>query len=261
MLQKSYSELFYRTLDQSLYFITILLLIHSHIALADNGRATSVVLAVEDSWPPYADSEGQGISTNIIKQAFAAIDITLIVRVLPYARVLNDVTKGILVGGYNVTRQESTEKNFLFGQQALLQAPASFYFTQENVAAADYKSITDIPTGSRVGVIIDYEYGDLFDQHKSRFKEVKVSSQEQVIKMLRLGRIDSAIMFDAVASHTLKSMKLSIDSIKQGPLNHTSDIYVAFSRSHKDAQFFADKLDQGLLLIKNNGQYDKLLQY
>jgi hypothetical protein len=52
-------------------------------------------------------------------------------------------------------------------------------------------------------------------------------------------------------------MSLDESSIIKGPLNNTSDIYVAFSRRHKNAQFFADKLDQGLLLIREAGQYQK----
>lgn len=228
---------------------------------AENTQLQSVILAVEDSWPPYADTNGQGISTNILKQAFDAVNIQLITKVYPYARVLDEVKKGILVGGYNVTHQASTDKQYLFGQQALLQAPASFYFSQHNTSVNEYKSISDIPAGSKVGVIIDYEYGDLFEQHKNRFKEVRVSNQKQLINMLMLDRIDAAILFDAVASHTLKSMKLPADSIQQGPLNHTSDIYVAFSRSHQHAQYYADKLDQGLILIKKSGQYEDLLQH
>jgi polar amino acid transport system substrate-binding protein len=78
--------------------------------------------------------------------------------------------------------------------------------------------------------------------------------------MLRLGRIDGAIMFDAVAKYTLKSMDLAEASLQKGPLNHTSHIYVAFSRSHNKAQYFADKLDQGLTNLKESGQYQQLLQ-
>jgi polar amino acid transport system substrate-binding protein len=146
-------------------------------------------------------------------------------QAFPYARVLAEIEKGTVVGGYNVTRQTSSEEQFLFGQQVLLTAAASFYF-QENIA--------DIPDGTRMGLIIN---------------------------MLKLGRIDSAIMFDKVASHTLNSMTLDQNAIKKDPLNHTSDIYVAFSRSQEYAQFFADKLDEGLLLLKENGQYSKLLQH
>jgi len=228
---------------------------------ADVAKTSSILLAVEDSWPPYSDTTGQGISTNILEQAFAAVDIKLMLRVSPYARVLDEIEKGILVGGYNVTRQASTEQKFLFGQQALLSASASFYFSTDNTQAQKYNSIADIPDGSSIGLIIDYEYGDTFEQHKHRFKQIKVSKQEQIINMLKLGRIDSAIMFDAVAQYTLDSMNLTKDSLLQGPLNHTSEIYVAFSRQHEKAQYFADKLDQGLLLIKKSGQYDNLLQH
>jgi polar amino acid transport system substrate-binding protein len=227
---------------------------------ADEGRSTSVVLAVEDSWPPYADDHGQGISTNILEQAFASVGIKLIVKISPYARVLNEVEKGILVGGYNVTRQASTEEQFLFGEQAILLAPASFYFSNDNHQARQYKSIADIPDGTTIGLIIDYEYGDEFEKNKHRFKQVRVSKQEQIINMLRLGRIDGAIMFDAVAKYTLKSMDLAEASLQKGPLNHTSHIYVAFSRSHNKAQYFADKLDQGLTNLKESGQYQQLLQ-
>ncbi len=176
----------------------------------------------------------------------------MMAKVYPYTRVLDEVEKGILVGGYNVTRQASTEQQFLFGQQPLLKAPASFYFSPKNPKAQEYHNIADIPAGSSIGLIIDYEYGDKFELHKNRFNQVRVSNQEQIIHMLRIGRLDGAILFDAVATYTLKSMQLEPTSIVKGPVNHTSDIYVAFSFSHKKARFFAEKLDQGLLKIAGN---------
>lgn len=246
---------------QLMTFITLMLFIIGSTCHADNNRLNSVVLAVENSWPPYADAKGQGIATNIVQQAFSTVDIKLFLKVLPYARVLAEVEKGMVAGGYNVTRQASTEEKFLFGQQVLLTATASFYFTENNNQALEYKNIADIPDGTRMGLMINYEYGDSFEQHQHRFKQIRVSSQTQIINMLKLGRIDSAVMFDEVASDTLTSMELDEHTIQKGPLNHVSDIYVAFSRTHKNAQFFADKLDQGLLYLKENGEYSKLLKH
>lgn len=243
----------------ALFALLALPLASSFAIQAKNNRDNSVLLAVENSWPPYADVNGEGISTSIIRQAYATMGIKLMTKVSPYARVLDSVEKGIIVGGYNVTRQASTEKIFLFGKQAVLQAAASFYFPAHNPDSEHYKTINDIPDGSRIGLIIDYEYGDIYEQHRHRFQEVRVSKQEQIINMLSLGRLDSAIMFNAVAGYTLKSMGLNSDVILQGPLNHTSDIYVAFSKSHKKAQYFSDLLDQGLKNIKTNGQYQQLL--
>jgi len=220
----------------------------------------SIILAVENSWPPYADANGSGISTEILKLALEAVDIKLIFKVYPYARVLNEVMKGTLVGGYNVTRQASTEQQFLFGKQPLLTASASFYFSSDNSLAKGYKSIADIPDGTTIGLIIDYEYGDEFEKHKHRFKQVRVPQQRQIVSMLRAGRLNTAILFDAVATHTLTTMQLEQTSLLKGPINHTSDIYVAFSRAHNLAEFYANKLDLGLQKIKNNGEYQKLLQ-
>jgi polar amino acid transport system substrate-binding protein len=97
--------------------------------------------------------------------------------------------------------------------------------------AHNYKALADIPDGTIVGLIIDYEYGDKFEQHEHRFKQIRVSSQEQIINMLKVGRLDSAILFDAVDSFTLKSMRLEPTDILKGPINHTSDIYVANMRN------------------------------
>ena len=228
---------------------------------ADDGKQQSIVLAVEDSWPPYSNQKGEGLSTKILQQAFSSVGINLMTKVYPYARVLAEVEKGILVGGYNVTRQSSTEEKYLFGKQPLLDATASFYFANQDATVKNYRDISDIPDGTSIGVIIDYEYGNTFEQHKHRFKLVAVSQQTQIINMLQMGRIDGAVLFDAVAIYTLKTMGLEANALFKGPLNHTSNIYVAFSKSHSRAQYFADKLDQGLLKLKKTGEYEKLLSY
>lgn len=249
-------NLFNHRLASSFLFLVAL----SSFCQSEETRLSSVLLAVEDSWPPYADFNGMGISTSIIEHAYASVGIKLITKVSPYARVLSEIEKGIVVGGYNVTRQQSTEGIFIFGEQAILSAPASFYFSSSNAKASQYTSINDIPDGSKIGLIIDYEYGDIYEQHKHRFDEIRVSKQEQIVNMLRLGRLDGAIMFDAVAQYTLNKMQINAnESIKKGPLNHTSAIYVAFSKQHKNASYFASKLDQGLINIKQNGQYEQLI--
>lgn len=241
--------------------IFILTLAIAIVTSADNKHLSSVVLAVEDSWPPYADINGEGISTNILKAALASVDIDLTLKVVPYARVLYEVEQGIIVGGYNVTRQELREEQYLFGEEVLLNAPASFFFPPDQESLEAYKSIADIPDGANIGIIIDFEYGDVYEQHKHRFKEVKVSQQTQIINMLKQGRLDTAIMFDAVALYTLDIMNLPANTIHKGPLNHLSNIHVAFSKSHKDSEYFSEKLDQGLINIKKNGLYNTLLKY
>lgn len=243
-------------------FPAFLLLLLASLAIAEQPLQTlaghSVLLGAEDSWPPYCDKQGAGISTNIINAAFAKEGIQTEIRVRPYARVLQEVKSGALDAGYNVTRQENTEKDFIFGHEPILQAKAFWYVT--NASTFKFNTINQVPNLFRVGGIIDYEYGDTYEQHRQRFRETRVPRQSQLIKMLHTGRIDAAIMFEEEANQALRDMKLPADSIRKMMYNHTSDIYVAFSRKKDNSIKNAAALDRGIKLLKASGEYDKLFK-
>jgi polar amino acid transport system substrate-binding protein len=218
---------------------------------------TPLKLGAEDSWAPYSDKHGQGISTNIIKAAFNEAGIVVTIQVRGYARVLQDVKAGTLDAGYNVTRQKNTEQEFIFGAEPIFQANAYWYFLNTDNEA--YGSLNQIPEGYRVGGIIDYEYGDAYELQRYKLKEVRVPRQAQLIKMLQQGRIDAAVMFEEEAKQALKDMKLPPDTLKRGMLNHTSDIHLAFSRKNPHSHELAEKFDWGIRKLKETGQYERLL--
>ena len=67
-------------------------------------------------------------------------------------------------------------------------------------------------------------------------------------------------MFDKVAAYTLHELDLSVDSIDKSFLNHTSDIYVAFSLKRTSSSYHAKLLDQGLRLLRETGEYQILVE-
>ncbi len=216
-----------------------------------------LVLGVEDSWPPYSNKQGEGISKQIVIAAFSAVGQPVRFVVLPYARVLRDVESGNLDGGFNVTRQASTVERFVFGDTPILQAQASFYYAP--ASPLQLESHSDIADGSRVGMILGYEYGDAYEKHRHRFKEIRVGQQSQIVRMLIAGRLDLAIMFDEVARQTLLDMELPPNAISRGGLNHRSDIYVVFSKKNPFSSKHAQKLDQAMKIIKASGQYADII--
>lgn len=216
-----------------------------------------ILLGAENSWPPYSDENGQGIATKLTKAAFAKTGLTPSLRVLPYARVLHDLQSGKIDGGYNVTLQTSTKDKYIFGKVPLLAVESYWFFLPG--MNEQIKSIEDIPDNFRVGIIRDYEYGDIYEHHRHRFNEIKVSQQSQIIRMLKQGRIDAAVMFDREAEFALKKMKLDTDTFDKRFLNHSGDVYVAFSHKSARAHWLAEQLDKGLLLMKETGEYDRIL--
>ena len=241
--------------------IKLLLLLCTFAAMsgwAEQEPSHRPVLAVEDSWPPYADENGMGYATSIVVAAYRAIGIEPVIHVQPYARVLKDAQQGQVDGGYNVTRQTSTEAIFHFGKSPILVASASF-FTRPG-SDKKFNNIQSVPDGFSIGLIKDYEYGDEYESNRGRFREVRVNTQKQLIQMLLSERIDAAILFDEVALYNLKGMGLKDTKLQAQFVNHVSDIYVAFNKEDRVSHHWARELDRGLRLIIEQGTYDQIFE-
>ena len=176
-------------------------------------------------------------------QAYQPLSITV-----PYARALKMAENGQVDGVYNVTRQKNTVGKFVFGREPLFQARASFYYPP--ASRFNFDGVDKIPNGLYIALINGYEYGDKFELQRKRFKEVRVANQRQIIELLRDNKVHMAIMFDEVAAYTLDAMHLPSETIRQGQLNHISDIYVAFSPKVANVDTKIAFLDNGLRQLR-----------
>lgn len=217
-----------------------------------------VTLAAEDGWPPFADEFGRGISHHLIHQAFKQVDVAVSTIVVPYTRGLVMTDRGSVNGVFNVTKEQSTLKRFVFGQEPLFTVNASFFFAKSHPTSVDDK--WHLPIGSVVGIIDGYEYGDEFIQliEKRQLRITKVNSQRQLINLLLVGRIDTAIMYDMVADVYIDQMGVNKD-ITAKFNNHISEIFVAFSKKDPQAEQWSKLLDKGLQALKQQGHYQQLL--
>lgn len=211
------------------------------------------IFAAENSWPPFAMADGSGLSRTIIEQALSYSDSTATFITVPYARALKMAENGQVDGAYNVTLQQNTLQRLVFGNEPLFQAKASFYYPKDSTF--NYASVDKFPGGINIALITGYEYGDSYEAHRKRFKEVRVANQRQIINMLRENKVHMAIMFDDVAAYTLAAMQLPQDAIRKGKLNHISDIYVAFSPKAKNLEAKINLFDEGLRQVKQVRNY------
>lgn len=216
-----------------------------------------VRIAAEDNWPPFSDENGKGLSTQLVSAAFARRGFHIETVVVPYARALHYTAHGKTEACWNVTRQANTERDYLLHQQPLFQAASSFYF---HGVVKNYRSVAELPDGTVVGVILGYEYGDLFEQHKKRFQLVEVSTHPQLIALLQHDKVQLAIFFDDVLAYYLAQPALRQIRLQKGQLNHVSDIYVAFSRVGPRSKQLAEALDSGLLELQRSGDYQRMLK-
>ena len=219
------------------------------------GIADTIVIGAEDSWPPYSRADGTGISNTIVQEAYNAVGIDVHFRVAPYARLLREVKQGALLGLFNVSREQSTEESYSFGEERLFQAKTFYYHNIRRPLKA--KNLSELDNHERVGLILGYEYGSKILDN-TRVVITRVSHQKSLIRMLIYNRIDTAIMFEAIANETFPNVNGS-EIIEKAFEGEHSNIYVAFSPKFPNMKYYRDKLDEGLRILKSKGRIKELL--
>ncbi|MBU2887518.1 transporter substrate-binding domain-containing protein [Gilvimarinus agarilyticus] len=216
-----------------------------------------VRIAAEDSWLPFSGPQGRGLSHQIAAEAFATQRYQLLIHAAPYARALRMVEQGQVDACWNVTRQANTEARFHFGTEPLLHAGVSFIYRADNVHP--YTQIADIPNGTKIGVILGFEYGDVFERHKHRFKIQAVPTQKSLLLMLEAQRFDLVLMFDEVFAFNLDALELDPAAFIKGRSFYRSDIFIAFDASSPRSVVLSDALDKGLKHLRQTGRYAEIM--
>lgn len=215
----------------------------------------TVKLAAEDNWAPFAKSSGTGISHSLINSAFSRVGVEVESIVVPYSRGLVMAKKGIVDGVFNLVKEKSTQDHFIFGKEPLFSATASFYQNAKNTTVADDK--WGFPPNTKIGIIEGYEYGDEL-LSLPNIHILTLSNHNQLINLLLLERIDLAIMYDLVAEQYIDQMGVSKDILPTFT-NHTGQVYLAFSKENPEAESLARLLDKGIISLKQDGSYQKIM--
>lgn len=220
-----------------------------------SSNETSIRLAAEDSWPPFADAAGEGLSHRLIAKAFALENIAFDTLVVPYNRGLILTEQGKVNAVFNVAMQHNTRERFLFGEEPLFVATASFYqLSRKAPLAADKWSL---PKGTRVGIVRGYEYGDEFEKLPNMVLKI-VDNQYQLINLLLTDKVDAVVMYDRVAAQFLGTMGVQ-GEVRAVIANHSSELFLAFDRKNPSSPALAGALDKGLRQLKASGEYHSLI--
>jgi len=225
------------------------------MGMASVSSAETIILGAENDWVPYANENGTGMSNEIVRAAYQAVGINVSFQVGPYNRLLKSVEEGALLGAFNVPKEKSNQDLFIFGKTPLFTAFSAYYQKRDKPLAARKKE--DLVHGEKVGVVFDYGYGDFFAKN-DRIEKIEVRSDLLNLRKLAKGRIDATILYDKTAKTLIDQNRLN-DKIEKAFDSESAEIYVAFSKVFAKAEYYADKLDEGLAAIKASGAYQEIL--
>ncbi len=215
----------------------------------------TIILGAENDWSPYSNENGTGMANEIVLAAFKAVGIDVKFNVGPYNRLLKMVRDGELPGVFNVPRESSNEKDYLFGKQPIFTALSAYYHNVKRPLSA--RSKEELKNGEKIGVVFDYGYGDFFSGN-DKIEKIPVRSDQLNLRKLAKERIDATILYDKTARKLLKEEGLS-SVIAKAFDSESGEFYVAFSKRFPDAQKYADKLDEGLGALKDSGELKRIM--
>lgn len=227
--------------------------------LAQLSYAKEITIAIEDNAMPLSGKENQGFSYRLVKEIFKDGPYSVKFLSVPYARVVKMIENDEVDAALHVTKDVENKENFYFSKEVFIIAKAYLYYDKDS--NENFKDLSQIPDGTPVGKMIDFEYGKEFQIHKSRFKLFKVSDQEQLINLLKIGRIKVAAMYNRIALHTLKKMGKNHDQLRRGFFLNNSKTYLAFNKKRKHTSELAKFYDKRLRKLKENGTYQKIISY
>lgn len=169
-------------------------------ARADDVRAATL------NWPPYTarDLAGGGFLSEIVREAFAAIDEPVTIDFLPWNRAIARAKHGArstvaYFPGYHCKHTDGFVPSRPFAHAPLGFAERS----ADPIAWEDLDDLTDY----RIGIVVGYANTEAFDARVRAGDIEVVTAADDVENLQRLldGRVDAAVVDREVMKHILST--------------------------------------------------------
>lgn len=238
---------------KSLLFSLMLLLGACGPAAAD-----TITVGAEDDWAPYSsvvERRAQGFAVDVVRESFAAVNVTVHFEVLPYVRCLAQAKAGHIVGCFDAVPNGMISNSYLWHDHPLFTTHMNVY------ALADSKEqglIAARLEGKTVGVARDYEYGDEFDLNTKIVRRV-VDKNEHGFKMLLAKRIQYMAAEERIANALFAKYPAAFGGkFKMVGTVARPGLYMAFTKASPDGARYLAKFNQGYAAIRKSGRYQAI---
>lgn len=227
--------------------------------VATPARAETVTIAAEDDWAPYssikADRSGpEGLAPELVRAAFKTQNIEVKFLVLPFARCLLYTAQGKVVACFDVTRTSNNEHQFHWHPTPLFQEELGIFGRSEVAGAITPKDLE----GRTVGVTVGYTYPtDLMEN--TRITKVNSASDGNLLKMLVARRVDYILLNTMPGFHQIRQAPALAGKVRRVGVVQLDSFWLSFSKAHPDGKRLCDVFEKGLLAIKANGDYDRMM--
>ncbi|PJG58416.1 substrate-binding periplasmic protein [Aeromonas cavernicola] len=238
----------------------ITLLVCSGLIGTASAWAAPLMIAAEDDWAPYCErnrqtGQPQGLAPDIVKAIFAAKDMEVTFRTLPFSRCMHEAKNGKVLACFSATITEENRDQYYWHPTPMFKEDLAIFA----LASEPKRGLTlaDLE-GKTVGITLGYTYPTNF-MDNPKITRFQAKSDSQILDMLARGRVDYILMNGMPGYLKIQQKNLAGQVVKVGKLS-TDGFWLAFSRHHPNGEIMAKQFEDGLQQIKHNGTYDALVR-
>jgi polar amino acid transport system substrate-binding protein len=221
--------------------------------------STDSLKIVTGEWPPYVShyEKGGGLTTILLKEAFAEQGIEIKYEFLPWTRGYSEAKSLVYDRTYPYAKTEEREADFFYSEETLIVAKSVFFHFKST--DFDWKTLDDLR---------DYRVGGTTDNHDSIFLDDNgieldwVNEEHLNFTKLLYNRIDVyGGTFTVGYSWIYKNFEPEQTALFT---NHpkpykTGENFFLVSKEHPDAEEIIKNFDAGMRKLKQSGKYDLIL--
>jgi polar amino acid transport system substrate-binding protein len=238
------------------FFISILL----YLCVTINPVAAQQTVSLATlEWPPYTGKNlvNNGFTAEIVGAAFQAVEVETKTTFLPWSRGLKEVSEGRIDAIYPAYYSRERLEAYTFSSP-FISGPLVFIKRKET--QVDFEELQDLKQYS-IGVVHGYVNTPEFDEADFLNKKAVKSDEQNIVKLIK-GRLDLAVVDKFTALNILATKypeSLGKLDFVTKPLEE-KPLHVMCSKMSDRQQELCSMFNRGLILIKKNGKYQKIIE-
>ncbi|WP_415884916.1 substrate-binding periplasmic protein [Neptuniibacter sp. QD37_6] len=232
------------------YFTVLLMLPYAH--------ASQTVQLYTVDYPPYTmiDDKGviNGIDVEVTQAAFAAVGINADIQTAPWKRILKSIEYGRIAGTITCSKRAGRESYILFSDVLSEAHQVAVISADRN--GSDINRFMDL---AKVKVSVVDGWGIQKELIQAGIVHSAVPDIDSGIRSIIFRDIDVFYNGELATQHRAKLIGLQ-DKIKIKRLKSQTpqQYHLCLSNQYPEAEPLMDKFNEGLRLIKSNGQYQAI---
>lgn len=242
-------------------FISALALICAAWVNATEDIDTTRIKVATGHYPPWTGSKlpGQGAINQLVTAAFATQGLSVDYVHLPWKRALEETRRGNFpASSFWLPAEE--QRQFLHRSDPLIDTRTVFFQRAED-PPIQWEKIEDLAPyriGATIGFTYTAEFYEAVDQGQIRV--LFVPEEHQNLKLLFGKRIDLFAASEFTGLQMASELGIDRDRLRiiHPPLIQ-SPVYLLFSSEHPEGMRLMTRFNEGLRLIRANGEYQRIL--